>query len=300
MSKLKKWLLAGGLLIIIGGLLFVIGMSALKWDFYKLDTTEYTAKNFTVSEEITGVDFNVDTFPVVIKSGSSFTLDYYEASDSNVEVTIENGILKIYEKHKPFDLLRKSWFSFGRLNHVYELTLPADVALDFTGANGDVKFEGVSLSSVTLDITNADLMFNNCNFFNLGVKLTNGDIEFYDCTADTVTVNSTNIDFEAINCNFSSLTVKGTNADVSVIKSTVPEISLSSTNADYVLRNVNVDNLTVKGTNLDAYILINGEREDYTVTVNNEIKSTGRTDKTVNVIGTNRDVDLKWNSTKED
>lgn len=41
MKKTKIWVLTGASLLILGALVWVIAMSALKWDFYALDTTEY-------------------------------------------------------------------------------------------------------------------------------------------------------------------------------------------------------------------------------------------------------------------
>ena len=50
MKKTKIWVLTGASLLILGALVWVIAMSALKWDFYALDTTEYTPMHYAPQE----------------------------------------------------------------------------------------------------------------------------------------------------------------------------------------------------------------------------------------------------------
>ena len=91
MNKMKKGLLVGLTVFIIGAVMFTAGMSVLDWDFYKLDTAEYTAKSYTPEAVVSSFELDVESFPVIVKRGDAVSLDYYEASDSVVSVETVKG-----------------------------------------------------------------------------------------------------------------------------------------------------------------------------------------------------------------
>lgn len=300
MGKTKKWLFAGVLLLVAGALVFVIGMAVLNWDFYKLDTTEYIEKSFVAAPEdvVERVEVDVDSFPVVVESGEQIALSYYEASDSEVEVKIEEGVLKIREDHK-FDLVNSGMFNFGRLKKKYRLSLPQAVALTVKGVNGDIRLKNIELQDVVVNVTNLDAAFENCIFGNVGIYSTNCDVRFIGCRGNEVDFHATNIDFTVRNSNFSSVNCSGINTDVEVTDSECPEMSFIGTNADFEIERVIVNILYVKGTNLDADIYITGVKSEYTVETSGRglpSEQTGTTDKKISLRGTNNDVSLNWSA----
>ena len=211
------------MVFLLGVLLFVAGMSALDWDFYKLDTTTYTAKNFTPAPEqtVTRVELDVDSFPVTVTVGDALALSYFEAGDSNVSVTCEDGVLKVKEDYT-YRFMKNSWFNFGRLKRKYELTLPQGVEIVLVGSSGDVTLNGLQLGDLAVNSANLDLILRDCTFQSLTVESANADIELYNCTGGKVSAEGVNLDFEAQGCAFASLYVKGTNADVELVNVTAP------------------------------------------------------------------------------
>lgn len=298
MSKTKKWLFAGSSLLVVGVIVFAIGMSALKWDFWRLDTTTYTAKEYTPVGDapVSRVELDVDSFPVVITQGETAKLSYYEASDSEVEVTYADGVLKIKEDYS-FNLLKNSWFQLGRLKHKYELTLPNGVDLTLAGKNGDFTVRDATEINLAIDVANADIEFVNCGITQLDIKATNADVELTNCTGGAVRIDATNLDLEVEGCRFDSLYAKGTNNDTEVKNTTATQMEVRGTNGDYSLKNITVDTLIVHATNLDASILIAGARAEYTISASGRgmpADQTGSSDKSVTLSGTNNDVKLRF------
>ena len=50
MKKITAWLLAAILLIVVGGMIFSAAMTALGWDFMRLNTSTYETNTYTVRE----------------------------------------------------------------------------------------------------------------------------------------------------------------------------------------------------------------------------------------------------------
>lgn len=295
-----KWLFGAAALILAGGIVFVVAMSSLNWDFYKLDTTEYEAKTFAASElesnQIRAVELKVDSFPVTVTSGDALTLNYYEASDSEVAVTVENDVLKVNETYN-YNFFTSSWFNFGRFKKKYELTVPNGMLINFSGTNSSLNLTGITAQNITVKSTNADIKLTDCNIENVVISSANCDTELNGCTVKNAQINSTNLDLEIRSSNIEKLESSGTNSDVEMRDTESLEINLHATNADFTLSGITVNTLSLRGTNLDANVLIRGVREEYTVeTHGRELPSaqTGTTDKKITLRGTNNSVKLRW------
>lgn len=299
MSALKKWLIAGLILVLGGGLIFAIGMSKLDWDFYELDTAEYEERSFEPDEgeSITGVDISVGSFPVTVQAGEKVSLVYYESDDSEASVSVEDGKLTVKETGY-YKFYKHGMFQLKRAKLRYVLTVPDGVDLSVSGPNGDVKISGLSLGSVNIKSTNVDVIMTECNMPDLYVTSTNADVILRSCVSGAVTVNGTNLDLSVKNCTFESLESKSTNGDIEMRDTVCPSVNMRSTNADYSLKNITADIIELHGTNLDADILVNGVKEEYTVLSSGRDLPASRTGtvegKTITLGGTNCDVELRF------
>ncbi len=299
MSAIKKWIIAGVALILAGGLVFALGMSMLDWDFYELDTTQYEAKSYASEADdiISRVEIDVESFPIVVQSGEKVSLEYYDTDDSDVRVAVNSGVLSVYEDSH-FNLFKRSMFQLKRIKLKYVLTIPDGTELSVSGANGNVKLNGVSAQSVRIDSTNADVVLADCVVNDLQIASTNADVVLRSCRGNTVVVGGTNLDLEMSDCNFASLQSKSTNGEVEMKSTVCPSVTLRAVNADFSLRNVTADVLDLHGTNLDAYILLEGVRDEYSVESRGRDLPESRTGsvagKMIKLGGTNCDVTLKF------
>ncbi len=315
MKRVGKLIIIAAALALGGITAFIIGMSMLGWNFKKLDVTEYTAKVYQTSDAVETVKLDVASFPVSIRNGEEMKLDYYEATNSEVSVVLEDGVLHVTEE-SDFNPFVTGLFNLGRADHPYVLTVPHGVELNLSGGNGNIKFADSELGNVTIDISNLDATFDNCTIGDLSLHANNLDLEMRGSKFTGVTVNSANCDAEISNCGgesiyidstnlnvefadigFKAVTVTSTNADIDINTATAEKIDLEAVNADISLVKAKVDKLTVDSINLDAVVEIVGNRAEYTIVSHgNDLPSeqTGTTDKTVVISGTNNDVELRF------
>lgn len=312
----KKLLIAAISLCVAGVLVFVIGMSVIGWDFYKLDTAEYTANSYVPEVEVSSFELDVESFPVIVRRGDAVSLDYYEASDSKVTVETVDGVLKVRERqsHNPF----KSMFNIGRLKHKYVLTVVDGSAMTISGGGSvNVSFEGLHVSSLVIDTPNADVDFNSCGIETLLIKATNlnadirgceiAEIEMpnicncslnmYDCSGLSITADSTNLDIEVKNFNYDIIALSGVNIDFTAYAVNSKSITVAGTNTDVDLFGTTVDSLALRGVNLDAEIVVVGRAAEYGIFSDGRglpQSRPGTTDKSITLSGVNNDVELRF------
>ena len=98
MKKSTAFLLAiATVAIILGGVLFVIAMSANGWDFSKISTAKPETNTYELEGEINTISISLDTEDVLILpyEGDKITAVCNESDKLKHSVTLENGELKI-------------------------------------------------------------------------------------------------------------------------------------------------------------------------------------------------------------
>ena len=63
----KVWLIVASLLIILGGLIFVISMTNRNWNFQELDNVLYTSEEKTIQTSFSNIRVDVDITNIQIK-----------------------------------------------------------------------------------------------------------------------------------------------------------------------------------------------------------------------------------------
>jgi len=99
MSKTKKWLIAAGILVVLGLINCGVAFAALGFGFNKLETTEYVTKTYEVTETFDDIDIEADTEKVdlVYAQDGICKVVCVEKADSPHKVCVEENILKISE-----------------------------------------------------------------------------------------------------------------------------------------------------------------------------------------------------------
>ncbi|MDE6618210.1 MAG: DUF4097 domain-containing protein [Clostridiales bacterium] len=277
MKRTSKILAVGLAVLIIGVVVWVIGMSIIGWDFSRLDNTEYTAQSYACENDVKSINVSLSSFPLIVKKGERVSLDYYEADNSEVFVEEKDGVLSVVEKYqyRPFS---SGLFNIGRGSHKFTLTVVSGAKLEINGHNSDISIEDADIEDFSMHSTNASIRFTRVQFGKLKIKSTNCDITLNGCKASDMAVKSTNLDITAKNCEFDSVEVDGTNVDCE-------------------LEMLKLNMLSLDAVNLDADIEIIGNVNEYTVKTSGHgmpANRTGTTDKLIKLSGTNNDVDLKF------
>ena len=263
--------------LVIGIIVWIVGMSLIGWNFSRLDNTKYTARSYACESEVKSISVSLSSFPLAIKKGDSVSLDYYEADNSEVFVEEKDGVLSVVEKYKykPFS---SGLFNVGRGSHKFTLTVATDAKIEIKGSNSDISIEDMSFDEFSVNSANADIRFARVQFGKLNIDVTNCDIDLNGCKASYMTVDATNLDITAKNCELISFDIDGINVDCE-------------------LKKVALEKFTVDAVNLDAEIEIVGKESEYTVKTDGRgmpANRTGTTDKLISLSGMNNDVELKF------
>lgn len=300
MKNLKGWIIAGSVLLIVGVVVWLLGMTIIDWDFYALDNTTYTQKSYEQQpdENITAIEIDFGS-GITVCRGDSVKFDYYERDKYPVDIELDGTTLKIKE-NRPNKIFHFGMFDLKGLRNKNVLTVPNGIELTVDSVNANIKLDGVTLKSLTVDGTNFDLWMKDCVVEGgLSVDSTNFDLEMSATTVKgNLGIKSTNFDGEIDGCVVEgAFTLHSTNCDMSVNRFIAKSAEIRSTNADIELDRLTVDDLTMHATNLDAEIEIVGDKADYTIKCNGRrlpAQQTGTTDKFINLSGTNNHVDLRF------
>lgn len=279
LNRTKKGVLVGVTVFLIGAVIFVVSFAVLGWDIYALDTATYTAKSYERADDapmLTKIVLNVDSFKIEVRSGESFKLDYYEASDSAVTVKDEGGVLTVTEKDD-FGCGRFGNFNIGRFKYKYSVVLPAGVEIEVKSSNTNVSFSGIESPKLLIAGSNANVTLDNCNITELTVSSSNLDVSVENCILGETKITGSNLDADISDCVSHVIYLSGSNANVDILRTAV-------------------DVLTVHGSNLDADISIKGVKSEYTIITSGRGMPASQTgtdpDKKISLSGSNCDVDL--------
>lgn len=307
--------LTAATLVGAGVVLFISGMSTLGWDFVRLDGTEYTAKSYKVNDvqSMDTVEISLSSFPVDIVRGKDIGIEYFDSSDSFVDVGYENGVLTVWEKHI-FNPFETGLLTVGRGSHRFVLTVPDGVRIKAEGANCDMRMTDVKLDSLYIDVTNLDLNVDladienevyisatnvNANITTLSassmtVDTVNINLDMRLSSADKMSFSSTNINMDMDRVTSRGLTVSGTNITANCEWLTATAFEIDGTNVNITSQRTTSDKLNVDGVNLNAKIEMIGLESDFTIVTDDGPPQTGNTDKTITLDGVNSNVELSF------
>ena len=161
MSKdFKICLIVASSLLVFGALVFVITMSALKWDFKKLSTVKYETKEYEMTEDFKNILINTDTSRIVFlpSEDEKIKVVTYEQKKLHHEVSVFDNTLKIElnDTRKWYEHI--TLFSFGSPQITVYLPKKAYGALNIASHTGDIEipkdftFKSIDIGASTADI----------------------------------------------------------------------------------------------------------------------------------------------------
>lgn len=217
-------------LIIIGGVMGVGGMSALGWDWNKLDTRVFEEKFYEQAETdvIKGIDIDLANLSLKIIKGDKVSLNYYDTKDNkmNIELNPTSGTLVISNNYK--------WnFSFKFFNFVDKevvLTVPDNINLTIDVVNLNMNADTLKCENLDIEATNMNLAIGSLSAKILDINSTNAKLNINDLVADVLKVEATNIEIITPRLVSSDIYLDFTNFSRST------DISIAGNKADYKIR----------------------------------------------------------------
>ena len=88
MSNLKKWLIIGASLLLIGCIIFTGVMTMLKWDFKKLSTLNYETNEYMIDNEFKNISVESDTADITFLASDEKSVKVVCHEPSNAKHTV--------------------------------------------------------------------------------------------------------------------------------------------------------------------------------------------------------------------
>jgi len=158
-GKRKRWLIAAGVLVMIGLLLFVSVMTVYDWDFTKLNTVPFATRTYTVDQAFCKLSFETDTADIqlALSQDNKCRVICYEQENQFHSVAVANETLMIRAQDE------REWYEhIGIIVGAPEITvyLPKTAydTLTIEGSTGDIEiplefnFEKLDVTTDTGDV----------------------------------------------------------------------------------------------------------------------------------------------------
>ena len=192
----KVWLIAASSLVLIGGILFVIMMSTLGWDFTKLSTTKYETNTYDLNDAFDSISFKTDTADIVfaLSDDGKCKVECYEDESQKHSVAVENNMLVVGTEPRPwygyigtaFDsskitvyLPKTDYTSLLLDEHTGDIEIPKDFRFDNVGisvSTGSVHFCASVSEKLKIITSTGAIRIENISVGTLDLKVTTGKI----------------------------------------------------------------------------------------------------------------------------
>ena len=266
----KRFLIACLALVLAGGLAFVVGMSALGWNFALLDSEVYEAKTFELEsspESLSLVSVDVRNAEIKIVTGSEIKIEYEESDRLKYSVVYDEEakslvMEEIYSVPKIFGM-----FNFH--NQVITITVPKVDKLNLESTNGKIEVPSGVYDEIDIETTNGVVEINDVIAVRgVEVSTTNSRITLSNIRAERgkIEAHSTNgvIVFSDITAN--SAEGKTTNGQITASDVETAKLSLITTNGPVVCNRIDIEESAFfKSTNGNITASFVGSMSDFTV-----------------------------------
>ena len=226
---MKIWIIVAVSLILLGCIVFTVGMANKGWNFYELSTTEYETVVHDIKDDFSDISFDVDTAHVkfVISENTECRVECLEDKKTPFDVKVVDGKLtaKLSDERKWYDhiginlktptltvYLPKSEYSSLELKgSTGKVEIAKNVAfesVDISISTGSVKLLGNVSGLAKIKTTTGRIHVENIFAGGLDVSVTTGRVKLVqvNCLGDiNVNVSTGKTDMSEVSCvNFTS------------------------------------------------------------------------------------------------
>ena len=192
MKKTAIAILIAVLVVVIGGTLLCAGLSAVHFDFRKLDRTQYVTNTYDFTDPVQRIDvkgYTADVELLAAENGGCRVVSE-ESDREKYTVALDNGTLTI----RPANNV-KAWSLFSFKSPRISVYLPAGSyeLLKAVMGTGDVTADkALVFGAVDVEINTGDLTLNGVQADKVTAHGSTGDIRLSDMTPGTVDVSVSN------------------------------------------------------------------------------------------------------------
>jgi len=286
---LSKLLVFGLIFILLGGIVFLVGLAASGWSLEKLSGITVTDTAYTESEAKTvnrlNIDFdNTDVKIIFDESADAISVTYPTKTSRNgkkltsVSIVETESTLTLKEKNH----WRINLFLWDFSDEKLTVILPADrgISLYIDTDNGDIRSEGKgALANMVLSVDNGDIDTTQSDITTSG-KLSfdtdNGDVKIGKFDTVSLSADSDNGDITLGDGAASDkIELSTDNGDIK-FKGRIasPHLTIETDNGDVETEGgglADAERINIETDNGDIEIKLSGSKSDYTVSIKNDL-----------------------------
>ena len=235
MSLMLKWLIAAGILIVLGIAVCLGAYKFLDVKFDSMNTVELKTESFDVDDKFKNIDVTAVYNDVILlpseEKECKVVITDYEGTSHEINVDNETLVIKCKAADK-----KQHTFGIQTTHPTVKIYLPESEYKDFTAnlSTGDVtfpndfSFENVNIAGASCDVS-CDASVKGT--FVVGV--TTGDIDLSNSSPENVNIKVTTGDVKIVNVNCKGgITITATTGDISFDKSDADSIYVKTTTGD--------------------------------------------------------------------
>lgn len=278
-TKLKIFIAIGVIAVLLGGMLFVGGMTALGWNFYNLDNEELEAVSLSV-DKIDKVELSGDWEFCLVK-GQTDSISYYNSSLSDINVAtsvVEDNNVLSFKENKNLDMSTIFSINGIRRGRVQVVITYSGDSIDVVigGSSVDLVASNVAIDSLVMSVTSCDVSLRNTTVNDMKVVGVSTDIELYNSSITALSVDAVSLDLELESCTVGDLNVVATSGDITADDSTIKNSVLKGSSIDVDYENCDIFKIDADATSLKMELELCGSVSDF-----NSISASGVSSKVV-------------------
>lgn len=189
-TKLKIFIASA--LVAVGLIIFALVMSALGWDFTKLNTSKYETNTHEITESFDDISINTDTADIrfLPAQDGKCKVVCYEMEKVRHEVTVTEGILTV----EAVDT--RAWYDYIGISfstQTVTVYLPAGMyeALLIRSDTGHVELPNdFSFGELDIEVSTGDVNFNASVTGAVKIKASTGDVTVKGVTAGALDLST--------------------------------------------------------------------------------------------------------------
>lgn len=183
------------IIIILGIILFVTGMSLLNWNFLNLDTENLEYNTVRTSENITKINITTNfNLRIIDNNSSDFAIRYFESEQIIAEFRTTGNVLAI-------EVTRASWSwraNFGRVNGLRTsrqeiiVSVPNhfDGTINVESTSGRVIVEELTFNTLNINVRSGRVSLTGLAINNLEVVVRSGNISLDQIGSDKIALQT--------------------------------------------------------------------------------------------------------------
>ena len=219
-------------LILIGGVLFLAGMSSLGWDFTKLSTVKFEERSYEITEDFDSISIVTDTADVKFlpSEDGKTRVECIEREAVMHRVRVENGALTVTLEDS------REWYENFEINF-RSMSVTVYLAEDAYGS--------LSVHTSTGEVRVPD----SFNFANAEITVSTGNVYYSATVGSTLTVGATTGNTEISGVSAESIAVTASTGLVKLIDTSARgEIKINMTTGYTELLDVDCARLSSEGS----------------------------------------------------